>query len=293
MRISTSYEYGNAISWIDVAVQNMTQAQSQVSSGKRFQTISQDPYAATQSLRLRSVLNDISQYDSNITGVKGSLSTSESALDEMNTLMKQANQLAISAANATTDQATRQNYVSQIQTIQERLVSLANSQGPNGQYIFGGQKNDKAPFAASNGALTFSGDANDVVAQVGPSSTMSSNTQISDLMVKVYGQLETFKNDLTSGNTSLISSQDIANTKAASDALIQLRGDVGAKLSTLSDLSSQNSKRKLDVTSSLSDNEDVDIAEAVTKLQAAQTAYQAALSVASVGFKTSLMDYIK
>ena len=293
MRISTIYQFTNSVSWIDNAVQNVSDAQTQVSSGKRFQTLSQDPYAATQSIRLQSILNDIKQYNSNITGVKASLTTSESALDEMNTLMKQANQLAISAANATTDQATRQNYVSQIQTIQDRLVSLGNSQGNNGQYIFAGQKNDKPPFSAANGVLTFSGDTNDTVAEVGPSATMASNTKISDLLTKVYGQLESFKTDLSSGNTSLISSQDIANTKAASDQLIQMRGDVGAKMSTLSDLASQNSSRQLDVTSNLSDNQDVDVAAAVTKLQSAQIAYQAALSVASIGFKTSLLNYIQ
>lgn len=292
MRISTDYRFDNTIGWIDQAVQSMTDAQNQVSSGKRFQTISQDPYAATQSLRLRSVLNDITQYGNNISNVKTSLNTSESALDEMNTLMKQANTLAISAANATTDQATRNSYISQISTIQARLVTLANSQGATGQYIFAGQKNDKPPFAASNGVLTFSGDTNDVTSEVGPGTQMAANTQISDMMTKVYSQLETFKKDLSSGNTSLISSQDIANTKAASDQLIQLRGTVGAQLSTLADLSSQNSKRQLDVTTNLSDNEDVDISAAVTKLQAAQTAYQAALSVASIGFKTSLMNYI-
>ena len=293
MRISTIYQFTNSVSWIDNAVQNVSDAQTQVSSGKRFQTLSQDPYAATQSIRLQSILNDIKQYNSNITGVKASLTTSESALDEMNTLMKQANQLAISAANATTDQATRQNYVSQIQTIQDRLVSLGNSQGNNGQYIFAGQKNDKPPFSAANGVLTFSGDTNDTVAEVGPSATMASNTKISDLLTKVYGPLESFKTDLSSGNTSLISSQDIANTKAASDQLIQMRGDVGAKMSTLSDLASQNSSRQLDVTSNLSDNQDVDVAAAVTKLQSAQIAYQAALSVASIGFKTSLLNYIQ
>lgn len=292
MRISTDMRYDNSISWMDYAVQNMTEAQTEVSSGRRFQTISQDPYAATQSLNLRSVLNDITQYGNNIGGVKANLNSAESSLTEMNTLMKQANQLAISAANATTDQATRNNYITQIQSIQDRLVSLANSQGANGTYIFAGQTNNAPPFAASNGVLKFSGDTNDINAQVGPSSTMASNTQISDMMTKIYGQLETFKKDLSSGNTSLISSQDIANTKAASDQLVQARGDVGAKLSTLSDLASQNSQRQLDVTSDLSNNEDVDFATAATKLQAAQTAYQAALSVANIGFKTSLLNYM-
>jgi flagellar hook-associated protein 3 FlgL len=43
----------------------------------------------------------------------------------------------------------------------------------------------------------------------------------------------------------------------------------------------------------LSDVEDVDIAEAITKLQLQQLAYQAALAATSIISKLSLLDYIK
>ena len=70
------------------------------------------------------------------------------------------------------------------------------------------------------------------------------------------------------------------------------RGYVGTKLQSVATLTDNYSKRITDLTGSVSDIEDVDLSAAIEKYTLAQTAYQAALSVASQGYKLSLLNFI-
>jgi flagellar hook-associated protein 3 FlgL len=242
---------------------------------------------------MKGIQSALNQYNTNLTHAKGYLSSTENALASMGDLLKQVNTIAVSAANASTSQDARNQYATQITSIQDRLIGLANSVGPSGQYLFAGQKNSSAPFAVASGAATYAGDNNSIVAEVSPNQTMNLSTSLGSTIQTIYSQLESFKGNLTSGNTGTISNTDIANSKSMLETITDLRGSVGTQLQSVDSLTSQNQRRVDDLTTSISDNEDVDLAAAITKMQSAQLAYQAAMSVASQSFKTSLLDYMR
>ena len=69
--------------------------------------------------------------------------------------------------------------------------------------------------------------------------------------------------------------------------------DASQYFMTVDELKAHNQRRIDDFTQRISDVEDVDMAEAITQYQTAQTVYTAALQVASTTHQLSLMDFIR
>lgn len=293
MRISSYYQYQSYTDAIDLASQNLQTAQQAVSTGKKLNAPGDDPYAVTSVLKMQSLVAGLNQYNKNLQMAKGTLGTSEDALGEASTLFNQAYTIALSGANASTDQAGLQAMASQISQLQTRLLQLANAQGPSGQYVFAGQKNNAVPFTAAAGTLTFSGDTNAMQLEAGPNETIASTVDASTTFQTAYAQLETLKNNLLSGNSTAISTTSVADMQNAIQSVNQLRSSIGSTLQTVSDLTAQNTRRGDDFTASISNLQDVDSADAITRYQTAMNAYQAALTVANAGFHLSVMDYLK
>ncbi len=293
MRISTTYQFDSYQSAIDAANQRMADSQQALLTGKRINTPSDDPYGTTSVLKMQSLQASITQYTSNLQTAKGTLSTSDGALNDVGTLLNSAYTIALSGANAPTDSAGMQGLAAQITSLQARLVDLANTQGPGGQYIFGGQKNTTQAFTVTGNTLTFNGDTNSIKSEVGPNEQITSTTDASTLFTTAYSQLEALKNNLVSGNTTALSNVSVSDMTNSYQATQILRGDIGSRLQTVAAMTSQNARRSDDLTSNISSVQDVDAAAAISKYQAAMTAYQGALSVANAGMHLSLMDFLK
>ena len=122
---------------------------------------------------------------------------------------------------------------------------------------------------------------------------MAVNTKGDALFQTAYDRLETLKNSLIGGNVGAISGVSITELQDSQRQFSHARGVVGTKMKRVDDLTRDMDRRKDDLTQGISDVEEIDLSQAVMDYQLAQTAYQAALSVASQGFGLSLMDFIR
>ena len=105
--------------------------------------------------------------------------------------------------------------------------------------------------------------------------------------------MEHWKYKLQSGNTGAISGIDISALQNVMNQLDRERGGIGAKLQQVQTLQSDYQRRIDEFSKGISEIEDVDMATAITEYHLAETAYTAALNVASQGFRLSLMDFIQ
>jgi flagellar hook-associated protein 3 FlgL len=137
---------------------------------------------------------------------------------------------------------------------------------------------------------TYVGDGNPVMTRISAVSTVRVDVDgaaigagaISDLM------------DQLAANVAVGSPQsDLSDIDDVLSKLTTGLGNVGAienRVSTQKDLVSQHS---IDLTSSIAQTEQADLAEVLTKFSSQQVAYQAALGVAAKINQTSLMDFLK
>lgn len=293
MRISTAYQYDSYQRDIQVAAEKLSTISQQLATGKRINQPSDDPVGVGQSLTLHSLQSGIQQYMSNLNTAKGSLGYIDNAASSMSDLLNQAYQLAVQGASSTTDQVGRDAMVQQITSLQSQLLNVANTQGPNGGYIFAGQKADTKPYTINSGALVFNGDVKPINVEVGPGQMLQANAPGEPTISAMYNNLEQLKSDLTGGQVGAISGIDITNIQDSLAAISNLRGNVGARMQTVTSMTSQWQVRSDDLTKNISDVEDVDLSAAMVQYQQANQAYTAALTVAGQGSRLSLMDFIQ
>ncbi|MCO5296665.1 MAG: flagellar hook-associated protein FlgL [Fimbriimonadaceae bacterium] len=292
MRISTAYQYDRYSSQIASSQARYMEAQMRVSTGKRINKPSDDPSGVSTILNVKTLQAATKQYAKNVQTAKGVLGFTESALSEAATMTRRAYELTLSAANSTTTQPARDAMIQEIEQMQRNLVDLANTQGPKGEYVFGGQKNDARPFTVTGSTLVYNGDSGDILVETGAVETMTVNSKGDPLFTNAYAELESLKADLSGGNIPALSGVHVGAIQDVLNQIQQERGVVGAKLQTVDDLTSRYTRMQDDFTKHIADVEEVDVDQAIVQYRLAETAYSAALQVASQGFRLSLMDFI-
>ena len=294
MRISTAYKFEAYSSRIQEAASRYFEAQERVMSGKRFTRVSEDPVSAVVAMSARSLRTRLEQLTDNLANAREYAGTTEQVLDEVGRLTRKAYTLAIQGASDATTQESRDAMAREIATIQDAILEAANTKGLNGKHIFAGQKTDTKPFAASGGTLTFDGDTLPVTIEVRPGEMMRANLENADVFfIDLYDTLETLRLDLVGGDIGKISDQDIDALLRSIDTIGVARGSNGVRLNDITRIEAENTRRTDDLTKTISDSEDIDLAEAITQMQMAETAYTAALQTAGQGFRLSLMDFLR
>ncbi len=251
------------------------------------------------------VKQGLREYDSvlgNIDFATGWNESTDSALSNLSKLISDARQVGITAASGST--IDKQNaLVAQLTNILQDAVKAANSQHGD-QYIFAGTSTNVAPYSIDNatGAVTYSGDTSHiqvrtdrggngttVVSLTGPEALSFENS--SGSTVNVLQEIWNMRKAVEAGDSTTINTS-LGNLQKAFDAVNNQAMVTGARLSAFESQTSAISVFKVNQKSTLSDIEDTDLADAITKLQQAQTAFQAALQVTGMMSDLSLTNYL-
>jgi flagellar hook-associated protein 3 FlgL len=133
-----------------------TQVQRQLSSGYQVNDASDAPAQTPELVNLGSSLAQVQNYQTSLTRVQSETSTADQALGSAITLIQQAQTLAEQGANTTANAATDQTLAQQVQSIQQQLVSIANTSA-EGRYIFGGDNDTSPPYQYDASSATGAG----------------------------------------------------------------------------------------------------------------------------------------
>ena len=293
MRISTDFQYQQYTSEIDQAQQSLNTYQQQVETGLAINEPSDNPVGTDEVINMTALQSAQTQYSTNLQTATGWLGNTNNALTSAADIVQSAYSLAIQGASDTTTQAQRQSMASQIAQYQSSILSLANTQGSDGQYLFAGQKTNTQPFTVSGSTITYNGDSNPVMVEASASQTISVNTPGSPTFTGIWNDLQSLQQNLLNDNQSAISNTSVASLQSDLDSVSMEQGNVGAKMDTVQSMTADYTRRNTELTGEISNIQDVNMAQAISQYQLANTAYQAALTVTSQGFGLSLADYIK
>src|SRR5271170_242940 len=158
MRVTQNLEQSQFLASIGSLESNISQQQNQVSSGLSFTTAAQNPTAAGSVNNYTQALAQSEQFGTNATSAQTNLNTEDNALTEVQSLLQSLRSLALEANSGTSSNTDRTAIASQAVQIQNSLLSLANTQNGNGEYIFGGFAAQTQPFTASATGATYNGD---------------------------------------------------------------------------------------------------------------------------------------
>ena len=137
--------YNNIQNNLQILAEDLQRINASISSGKKYQSISDNPVDVGAILGLTQDESQMVQYDRNLNTAKSWLSTTLSALqnitDMVQTSMALANQMATGTYNASQRQAAAQ----QIQGYIEEVMQVGNTE-LEGQHILAGFATDSSPF---------------------------------------------------------------------------------------------------------------------------------------------------
>ena len=171
MRISTAGMHRASIGGILENQVKLAKTQTQIATGRKFQTASEDPIGATRVAGLRSKLADNAQYERNANILQSRLGYEEQTLADITSMLQSTRDSALAGANATLGAAERKMIANQVRQNLLGLLEMANRQDANGEYLFAGTSTATRPFVQGAAGVSYQGDQ--TTRQIRISSTQS------------------------------------------------------------------------------------------------------------------------
>ncbi|MFZ1762535.1 MAG: flagellar hook-associated protein FlgL, partial [Nitrospira sp.] len=274
----------------------MLTSQEQISSQKRVTNPADDPSAFGQIVLDKSALSQTTQWVRNINFGTSRVNAADQALGQVQNLITRVRELTIQASSDTTSAEGRQSIAKEVRQLQRQLVQLGNTEVA-GQAIFGGTKTDVQPFTITSGdTVAYQGNSETQSIAVGENQTVQILVPGSSIFTgsttNMFDSLRDLLTALESNNRSGIQA-GLGNLDLATAQISDVQGTVGALANRLQVTHDALDTATLTITKSISDNQDADLATAITQLRLQEVAVQAASQTFSKIFDSSLINYLR
>ncbi len=125
--------------------------QQQLSTGKKLNRSSDNPVSTSQSMELRSEIDQFNSFQRNVNDGLAYLGTVDSTLGTANNLYQNMHERAIQAATDSNTAETRYFIGNEVRAIFDQMVALANTSFKD-EYIFSGTNSQVPPYEIRGGA---------------------------------------------------------------------------------------------------------------------------------------------
>jgi len=146
MRITNSMKLNISINSVTSQDEKLMNLQEQVSAGKKILKPSDDPIGMGNSIKFSAQKNDIEIYKSNMVYAKNFVSSSDTMMEDVSTMLTRYKELAVRGCNGTLTASDRDEIANEMDSLLNHIISDANYTGDEG-YIFAGTEKDTQPFA--------------------------------------------------------------------------------------------------------------------------------------------------
>jgi len=186
LRISTGSAFQQGIDAISDQQQNLSDIQTQLSTGKRVNTAADDPIAAAQLLTLQQQQNSINQFQQNANNAQSALQYQETIFNNITQGIQYINAQLIQANMGTLSPQDRMSIATSLQQSLNMLVSNANEQY-NESYLFSGCKPSTLPvvFNTTTNRYEYQGDEGVNAVQIANSFDVNINTNGKSLFFNI------------------------------------------------------------------------------------------------------------
>lgn len=300
MRVTTRMMSEHAITQMSDSLEALNRLQDKVSSGKKFQNPSDDPISASLSLNLKSSLKAMDDYKSTAALANDFMSASEVAFQQMEDLSNRVQTLVQRGLNDTLGANERANSLApELDTLLNEGVATANA-SQNGQYVFSGYNVNTPTFVLTNpntvtyqGSTGLPGDTGIMTRAIGPGKNITINYLGKDVFQSFFNSIIQARNALQANDTTTLRTA-LGAIQSSLATIDQYRTLNGARLRQVQVAGDYLEKTKLETSSLLDQNENINLAEGITQLKGQETNYQVVLEVSQrVISSMNLFDYLQ
>src|ERR1700742_890788 len=297
-RVTTQMTASMTLADLQQSLNRLDTSQQQLSSGKKINQPSDDPYGTSQAMGLNGQLSSLNDYTNNITDGTAWTQQATTSLGDIDSMVQRVRELVVQASNGTYTQSNLNASAAEVNQLIDAIKQEANA-SYNGQYIFSGTSTGTAPYQTGS-TDTYQGGTGSVNRLIGPNTTLSVSTNISTLLGNgqasgdggLLDTLRTIASDLQSGNTGAIGGADLKNLDSNFGTLTQMEANVGAISNRLTLASTRIQQLQNSDTAALSNVQDADMATVAINFSTEQAAYSAALKAGANIVQSSLLDFL-
>ena len=272
--------------------------QEQLSSGKQVSRPSDSPVKTVESLQFRSNIRRTEQYVRNADDGLAMLGTTDAALTTSLDRTARARELVLQGLNDTNNDEGRAALATELRTLRDGLVSIANTRYLD-RAVFAG--NSASANAFSSPGATYQGDSGEVLRSVAPGVDVAVNVSGDDVFgadgdpTQLFRVLDELASALETGGTTMHGrlTTGLTGLDTAVSRVISTLGLIGARTNRLESVKDTAEGQLINLTSSLSEVEDIDLPKTIVELQMQEVAYKAALGATARAVQPSLLDFLR
>jgi flagellar hook-associated protein 3 FlgL len=303
MKISTSFLFDRATERMSNIQNRLATTQAQMAESKQILSPSDAPDQAAAIQRLK---GEVQRQDSHMRTLDVAMrryTAEETALSASNDVLIRMKELGIQAANDTLSPDDRKGVAVELKALRDQLLSLGNTRDDSGNYLFSGTRVNTPAFAEGlTGDVVYQGDQTQTRIPAGVERTVQFTRAGTDVYSRVVRQdgnsvgffdaLDQMIDGVNNAQTGKIQ-QGIADLTQMHNNLTLSQAQNGSDQVVVQSQLDVLSETALRFKSTLSEIEDLDYAEAVTRMNKEMMALEAAMGSFSKISGLSLFDYIR
>jgi flagellar hook-associated protein 3 FlgL len=299
MRVTSNMLQQRVLADLASVKERMAVTQGQISSGRRVEKASDDPFAARQAVLQRAELEQLDRQRTNADDAAGWLDASDTALQQITDVVHRVRELVVQAANTQTGAAGRQSIAAEITQLVQAVKDSANVKLGD-TFLFSGTAAGTPPYQQATGDA-YQGDAGAVVRDIGPGVSVQVNTLGSQVLGsgqaaadgRLLHALRDVLDHLGTNDVQALGTTDLQRLDQNLAAISGLRATSGTTSARVDAAASRLDDLSEIVAGRLDASEGVDLASALVALNAQQSAYQASLKSAATLIQPSLLDFLR
>ncbi|MDI9459487.1 MAG: flagellar hook-associated protein FlgL [Bacillota bacterium] len=298
MRVTNKMMNNNLLMNLNRGLTRLERINNQLGTKKKINAPSDDPVKTELILRTSTSIRQTEQYIRNIGSAVSWLDATDVVLQDVVSVIHRAKDLAVSGASTHLDDTARKALADEVAQLRDNLMQLANSTH-GGRYLFARQHTDSPPFTTDPNSteplpdveyLEGKGDSNLVQYEIGEGVTMEVNVD-GDFFLGIFSALKTLHEDLTQSGRA--PDDVLGDLDDALDGVLSIMSEIGGKQNRVDLAQERLQDLQLNLTKILSEEQDLDYAEAIMELKMEEFAYRTALAVGARIIQPSLVDFLR
>ncbi|MHC5110822.1 MAG: flagellar hook-associated protein FlgL [Planctomycetota bacterium] len=210
-RVSQNLQTTQMISSFRANQLNLFGIQSRIAAGRSFLSPSDDPVAATRAIDLTQALGRQNQFLQNIQHGDSVLTATDTAINEVESLLIDASAVASQNLSNLTSAAERFAEAEVVAAIREQLLVVGNREF-DGRFIFAGRDTTVPPFTHALGGVSYIGDTGDLLTRISEDFTAVTNVP-GNLLFGALSSRIASNVDLSPALTADLRLEDIEGTR--------------------------------------------------------------------------------
>lgn len=291
MRVTTNQIFDRPTSLMSSLSAHADRLQTQIATGKKFTSPSDDAAAFLRLEGLKRSDADSAAWSANVKLAQGMLAQSDGALESVETQLQRAKELALQAANGTMSPTDRKAAGEALNAVIDELFAVANTRDARGQPLFGGADTATPYVRDGAGAISYATAGEPGAIPIGNGDSVHATVTGERAFGDMFVTLQALATALSAGEP--VPDDSLGGIQTALDQTVVARASVGARAFRLDLEAERITAQDIEREQRREAIESTDVTAAITELQKTLTVLQATQASFTKLSSMSLFDYLR